>query len=404
MTKTYIAAGSIALASIANAQSLFVEDPNEGQSESLPIQYTVTAGIGYDDYFTSALDEDASSSAYVNAALGANYVNASPQTTWKVGAYLSANKYFDDDSSGSGVYYNARLNLDLNHRISERTRYVTTNYLSYGVEPEYTFAFSSAEQSNEQLYYSSDHAIGHRWTSRLATYTGVRVNSVDYRGGTNDRENDRTTYGFYNNFRYSLSPITTVTANFSYNETDASGSAGDATDITGSIGLERQISERSYFTADVGVTHRDVDGGRDSYYTPYVNAALNSRINSQFNIRTFVRYGVENYATSQGINTFDTNESIRVGLSANYAVSSKLSFNAGINYIRQDFSDGRNSVTNESIGDADRELINPYVGFSYRVGQNTSINGSYNYSDSSSSDGSNEFDRNRVQLGVSRTF
>ncbi len=403
MTKTYIAAGSIALASIATAQSLFVEDPNEGQSESLPIQYTVTAGIGYDDYFTSTQDEDASSSAYANAALGANYVNASPQTTWKIGAYLSANKYFDDDSSGSGVYYNARLNLDVNHRINERTRYVSTNNLNYGVEPEYTFSFTTANQSSEQLYYSSDHAIGHRWTSRLATYTGVRLNGVSYHGGNGD-ENDRTTYGFYNNFRYSLSPVSTVTANFSYNETDASGSAGDATDITGSIGIERQLSDRSYFTAQVGATRRDVDGGRDSYYTPYVNAALNTRVNSQLNLRTFVRYGVENYGTSQGSNTFDTNESIRVGLSADYAVSSKLSLNAGINYIKQDYSDGRDTITNRSIGDTDRELINPYVGFTYRIGHNTSINGSYNYSDSSSSDGVNEFDRNRVQIGVSRVF
>lgn len=401
MTKTYIAAGSIALASIATAQSLFVEDPNEGQGESLPIQYSVTAGVGYDDYFTSDSTSEGTSSIYANAALGANYVNASPQTTWKVGASLSANKYFDDDRSGSGVYYNARLNLNLNHRISDRTRFVSSNYVAYGIEPDYSFSFTPNRAPAENLFYSLDNAIGHRWTERLATYTGVRVTGVDYHGG--DRDNDRFTYGIYNNFRYSVNQTTTATANMSYNITDASGSAGDSNDATFSLGLERRLSQNSYFTAQVGTTYRDVDGGRGSYYNPYVTAALNTRVNSQFNLRTFVRYGVENYGTSQGINTYDTNNALRVGLSADYAVSSKLSFNAGVNYIAYDYSDGRNVATNTAIGDADANLINPSVGFTYRVNDNTTINGTYNYTDSSS-DVNNDFSRNRVQLGVTRVF
>ncbi|MGJ8657506.1 MAG: outer membrane beta-barrel protein [Akkermansiaceae bacterium] len=404
MTKTYIVAGSIALASLATAQSLFVEDPNEAQGESLPIQYTVSAGLGYDDYFTSSTESEGSSSIYANAALGANYMNSSPQTTWKVGAYLSANKYFEDDRGGAGIYYNARLNLDLNHRINERTRFVSRNYASFGIEPDYSFSFTPNKAPAEHLFYSSDNSIGHRWTSRLATYTGVRVSGLSNHGGSN--EDDRTTYGIYNNFRYSLNQTTTLTANLSYAKTDADGSAGDATDIVGSLGIERRLSDRSYVTANAGVTHRDVDGGRDNYYSPYITAALNTSVNSRLRLQTFVRYGVENYGTSQGVNTYDTNQAIRVGLTANYAVSPKLSFNAGVNYIQYDYSDGRDVVANTAIGDADRSLVNPHIGFTYRVNDSTSVNGSYNYTDSSSSSSlsSDDFSRNRVQLGVSRIF
>ncbi len=401
MTKTYIAAGSIALASIATAQSLFVEDPNENQGDSLPIQYSLTAGLGYDDYFTSDVESEGSSSVYANAALGANYVNASPQTTWKVGAYLSANKYFEDDRGSTGVYYNARLNLDLNHRISDRTRFVSSNYVNYGIEPNYSFTFTPDRAPSEHIFYSLDNAVGHRWTQRLATYTGVRVSGVDYHGG--NRNQDRLTYGFYHNFRYSVSQHTTATANFAYNRTDASGSAGNADDARFSLGLERRLSKSSFFTAQVGTTYRDVDGGKDGYYNPYVTAALNTRVNNQLNLRTFVRYGVENYGTSQGINTYDTNSALRIGLSANYTVSPKLSLNAGVNYISYNYSDGRDVSTNTSIGDADSSLINPSIGFSYRLNDNTSINGSYNYTDSSS-DLSSDYERNRVQLGVTRTF
>jgi len=403
MTKTYIAAGSIALASIATAQSLFVEDPNEAQGESLPIQYSVTAGVGYDDYFTASSTDDGTSSIYANAALGANYVKATPQTTWKMGAYLSANKYFDDDHSGTGVFYNARLNLSLNHRITERTRFVSTNYASYGIEPDYSFSFSPDRAPSEHLFYSLDNAIGHRWTARLATYTGVRARGVDYHGG--DSNNDRLTYGIYNNYRYSVNQTTIATAKFSYDKSDASGSAADATDLTASLGFERRLSQRSYVTLDVGTTYRDVDGGRDNYYSPYASAALNTNINSRLRLKTFVRYGVENQGTSQGINTYDTNQALRVGLSTSYAVSPKLSLNAGINYISYDYSDGRDVVANTAIGNADTTLINPFVGFTYKVNDKTSVNGSYHYSDSSSSYAdSRDFERNRVQLGVTRIF
>lgn len=398
------AASFLALTTVVTAQSLFVEDPNEDSETSLPLKYTAAVSVGYDDHFTSNSQVGATSSAYINASLGANYATYTPRTSWSVGASVSANKYFDD-SNGDGVYYNGRINFDLNHRISNRTRYVNKTYLNYGIEPNYSYSFTPNSVPSEHLYYITDHAIGHRWTSRLATYTGIKVSGVNYHGET-DSGNDRFTYGAYNNFRYSLSPQTVLTANFSYDKTDASGAAGDSTDITGSIGVEHKMSRNSYVTAQAGATHRDVSGGRSDYYSPYLNLALNNRINNQLSVRTYARYGIENYGTSQGPNRYDTNQSIRVGAEANYAVSDKLSFNAGVNYIRSDFSDGRDTRTNTAVGDYDQSLINPYIGFTYKLRENLFVDGSYHYtnSDSSISNSFSDYQRNRMQLGVSTTF
>jgi len=406
MKKNYIIAGSILLSSLAHGQSLFAESPNEDITTPLPLRFTATAGIGYDDTFTTSSASTPVSSAYVNAALGADYVNYTPKTSWKMNAEVSANKYLKSSAGNNGVYYNGRLNLALNHRLSERTRYVQNTYANYGIEPNYSFSFTPTTAPSEHLYYSSDHAIGHRWTSRLATYTGIAVSGVDYHGAL-DKANNRRTYAVYNNFRYATGPNTTMTANFRYAKTDASGSAGDATDITASLGVEHQLSRNSYVNAQIGATYRDVDGGRSNYYSPFVSLAYNAALNNKTRLKTYANYGVQNYGTSFGSSTFDTNQTLRVGVELNYLVSHKLSLHGGVNYLSYNYSDGRNPLTGVATRDEDQSLFNPYVGFSYQLNEQTSINGSYHYNSSSSSftnSGNLDYDRNRFQLGVSRIF
>jgi len=407
MKTKYIVAGTLMLSTLSQGQSLFAENPSEDVTTPLPLKFTATAGIGYDDTFTSTSTAAAVSSAYINAALGADYVNYTPKTSWKLGAEVSANKYLKSSSGNNGVYYNGRLNLSLNHRLTERTRYVQNSYVSYGIEPDYSFSFTPNRAPTEHLFYSTDHAIGHRWTARLATYTGFRVTGVDYHGSGNDKSNNRRTFAFYNNFRYATGPNTTMTANLSYGKTEASGSAGDSTDITGSIGIEHKLSRNSYVNAQIGATHRDVTGGRDNYYTPFVSVSYNAALNNKARLKTYARYGVENYGTSFGSSTFDTNQSVRVGAELNYAVSPRLSLRGGINYVSYNYSDGRNA--GGAIADQDQSLINPYVGFTYMINEQTHINGSYHYNSSSSSFSSGsaantDYERNRFQFGVSRIF
>ena len=406
MKNKHIVAGSLLLSSLVQGQSLFAENPSEDVTTPLPLRFTATAGIGYDDTFTSTDTSSAVSSAYVNAALGADYVNYTPKTSWKVGAEISANKYLKSASGENGVFYNGRLNLALNHRLNERTRYVQNSYVSYGIEPDYSFSFTPNRAPSEHLFYSSDHSIGHRWTSRLATYTGFRVSGVDYHGGT-DTTNNRRTFSFYNNFRYATGPNTTMTANFNYSKTEASGSAGDSTELRTSLGIEHQMSSTSYVNAQIGATHRDVDGGRSGYFSPYVSIAYNAALNNKARLRTYASYGTENYGTSFGTSTFDTNQTIRVGTELNYSVSPRLSLRGGVNYISYDYSDGRDTANATSIADEDQSLLNPYVGFTYMINEQTHINGSYHYNSSNSSFSNSDerdYERNRFQIGVSRVF
>jgi len=402
MKRHYLTASAIALTSVASAQSLFSEDPSDTEARSLPLRYHVSVNLGYNDKFTADTGLPTTSSAYISTLLGANYVNYTPRTNWSLGIDAGATKYF---SGGGSVYYNTRLNFKITHHINSRMRYVQSTYANYGIEPNYSFSFTPNRIPSEHLYYATDHAIGYRITPRLATYIGVRVAGVDYHGHT-DKTNNRISYGVYSSFRYSLSPKSIATLNVRYMKTEGSGSTPDSNDLYTTLGYERQLSPTSYVTAEIGSSYRDVDGGRSNYASPYARLAFNKKLTSQLQARSYVRYGIENYGTSQGTATFDTNQALRVGASVTYSVSPKLSFNAGVNYISYNYSDGRDVITGLGVADADQSLINPYIGFTYQLNENTSINGSYHYTKSKSSFATSysNYERNRIQLGVTRSF
>lgn len=400
MKITKLAISTLALAATAQAQSLYVEDSTEDTSSSLPLTWDVSASLGYNDHFTARSTAAAEESIYAQAAIGVRYKKFGPQTSWRLGARIAANKYLEG-GAGGGVYYNSRLNFNINHRFNNRTRYVQKTFFNFGIEPDYSYSFTPSRTPSEHLFYGTDHAIGHRWTPRLATYTGIRFTGVSYLGQL-DSANDRRTYALYHDFRYSLSPQSVMTVGFEYSMTDSKGSAGDATDIFGYVGLERRLASNSFFNAKLGASYRDVDGGRGGYVNPFLQLAYDHRISEQLKVKLFARYGIENYGTSQGINTYDTSNVVRIGLRADYALSPTINLYGGVNYIMTNYSDGRNSVTNAAIADTDQSLINPFIGISWQVAEDTSISASYHYTTTDSD--FNEFSRSRFQIGVTKSF
>ena len=134
-------------------------------------------------------------------------------------------------------------------------------------------------------------------------------------------------------------------------------------------------------------------------------------MNEQFSFRTFARYSVEDYGTSFAVHTYDTNNTLRFGLNADYIISPALTLHGGVNYISTDLEDGRfiNGFPG-SISDLDQDVINLFLGFSYKVNDGVYVTGSYNWTDSDGSGGnlsdadSRTYERNRVSLGVRVDF
>lgn len=399
------------MASSLCAQSLFDLAPDDDQQDSLPLTWTAGVNFGYDDNPTPLLGND-DESAYGQAYVGVAFLTNTPQTTLNFGAQVGVIHYFDNlDALGVDVddtSFTASLYLNWTHRVSERLRFVSRNYLAYELEPDYSTGFQSQRQTGNYFRWSTDNAIGYRWSDRLATYTGIRLDGVSYDEFDNG---DRTTWTLYNDFRYQLSETTVATFTYRYSETDGDGAVSDSENQYVLLGLEHRFSPQTTGVLRAGVQIRDVDGG-DSSTSPYLEANLNTQVNEQFKLRAYARYGIEDY--SRSLRNFDqpgfpfavysNTETLRIGFSADYAISQDLSLIGGVNYAMLSYEDIIAAQSQlGSAGSVDEDLINAYIGFNFRLSDNIMLNGRYNYEDLSS-DAGRDYDRNRFSLGVSTQF
>lgn len=413
--KKQIMTGSIVLASlgVVSAQGLYDLAPNVEAKESSPLKWSAGLEIGIDDNVTPTVPAGASGFedevTFLRAYVGTSFVSITPQTTWDVYARVGAIYYLDEPAAaGSDDFFGqARLNVNWAHRVSERLRFSSRNYVAYELEPDYSYGLTTDRQVDEYLHYRSDNAVGYRWSERFGTYTGFTIRGLDYASGTSN--NDRNIYSIYNQFRYRATEQTNWTFDYRYSWTDASGSASDSTNHYILLGIEHRFSPNSVLAAKAGVQMRDTDDGRDGD-SPFAEIAIRTRVNDQFSVRAFSRYSVEDYGTSLGGRTYDTNNTLRIGISADYVVSPQLTLHAGVNYIMTDMEDGRTVPAGVGIADLDQDIINLYLGFSYKINDGVYVTGSYNYTDSDASGGIltdaaiRTYERNRATLGVRVEF
>ncbi len=371
----------------ANAQGLFDVNPNESESESLPLQYTAGLALGYDDnvFPTSAGLE--SSSSYIKGTLAANMVvREDAQTSWDFNALIGATNYFDD-SVTNDTTYNARLAVNVNHRIDERLRFVSRNFFNYGLDLGNFYGAITSRDVNEYTYLSTDNAIGYRWTERLATYTGVGFSMINYTEGGRDVD----MFSLYNQFRYSLDQTTTLTSSIRYGRSDYE--VGDSTDrLTTSVGFERRLSDVSSFVAEVGAQFADSSSA-------YGSASYNYQVNTQLRARAFARYSQEDTDTVFVGGRYEDKTALRIGAAADYVLSPRVTLTLGGNYTMSDYAEGG------ALADGDWDLFSIYAGVSYKINDAFSVSASINH-DTSDSDviPNRDYDRNRYELGVNFAF
>ncbi|MDB4354007.1 outer membrane beta-barrel protein, partial [Akkermansiaceae bacterium] len=316
--------------------------------------------------------------------------------------------YFDDldysDGLGGIVSVDqstptGNLLLNWTHRISERLRLSSRNSVGFEYQPDYSIGASAARQVGAYYRWSSDNAVGYRWTERLATYTGVIFDGISY-DEDDFSNNDVSNITFYNDFRYQLSQQTVATLTYRYSDRDVKGGYGDTQNHFLLAGLEHRFSPNSVGIIRAGVQIRDIDGVSDSSTTPSFEAALTTQVNSQLSVRAYARYSVEDYARAVGDSVYANTETLRIGFTGTYSVSQALSLNAGVNYQALAYQD----IQTGTLGEIDEDLINAFVGFDLQVAENIYLNGSYNFEDLGSDLNTREYDRNRYSLGVRATF
>jgi Putative beta-barrel porin 2 len=389
----------------ASAQGLYYVG-SEAQ-ESIPLKWVVGANASYDDNVTPGAGAKHGSASF-NPYVGLSFVNITPQTTWDVYARLGLIYYFDAPTGGNSNDLNSqsRIGLNLTHRFSERLRFSSRNFISYELEPDYSYGYASSRQLGEYFYWQTDNSIGFRWTERFATYTGVSFTGADY----DLKNNDRITWEAYNQFRYQLGPQSVLTGDYRYSQTTGYDQASDSRNQYILLGLEQRFSPNTIGIIRAGAQLRSVDQGKSST-SPYVEAALNSQVTQQLSVRAFTRYGIESYDTvrtlaGSGLVEFDNRKTLRLGVSSEYAFSPKFSMFGGVDYIPTSFESGRQipSVAGSTVEDQKESIINAYVGASMKFNDFLTGTVSYNFTRSASDFSNNDYNRNRISLGLSAEF
>lgn len=396
------------LAGSASAQGLYYTGSEK--QEPIPLKWVVGTNLTYDDNIAPGVGDE-ESSVSLNPYVGLTVASDTPQTTWDIYGRLGVIYYLDEPSvaGASDLNSQSRAGFNIAHRVNERLRISSRNFVSYELEPDYAYGFASTRQLGESLYWQSDNALGYRWTERLGTFSGLRLTGTSYEDVEN---NDRFSWELYNQLRYQVGPQTIVTGDYRYAETSGNGVSTDATDHYVLAGVEHRFNPNTIGVIRAGAQFHDVDAsGGESQTSPYFELALNSQVNQQFSIKSFTRYGIENYDTVQthpvaGLVEFADRRTLRIGLSADYIISPTLSLFGGVDYIPTSYNEGRaiDPKYKGAVKDLDEDLVNAYVGVSVKFNDFLTGTASYNYTDSSSDLGGRNYDRNRINLGLSAEF
>ncbi|MDP3851039.1 MAG: outer membrane beta-barrel protein [Luteolibacter sp.] len=407
--KRNISIGFLGLLAVSSASAQGLYYVGSEAQESLPLKWVVGASAIYDDNVNPGFGAEDDSMA-INPYVGLSFVNITPQTTLDVYARLGLIYYFDAPEGLDDVSSQSRAGINFTHRFSERLRFSSRNFVSYELEPDYSYGYASSRTTGEYFFWQADNSVGYRWSERLATYTGLRISGTDYSEVDN---NDLFTWELYNQFRYQLSPQTVLTADYRYGQTNnGDGVASDSTNQYLLFGAEHRFSPNTIGIVRAGAQFRDVDDG-DSTTSPYLEFALNSQLTQALRVRSYARYGIEDYDTVQGVDggvvSYDDRRTLRFGLSGEYTISPMLSLFGGVDYIPTSFGDAR-EISRTGLGapdlsDQDEDVINAYIGLSVRFNDFLTGTASYNFTDSSSDlDSGRDYNRNRISVGVSAEF
>jgi hypothetical protein len=398
--------GLISLAAATAAHgSLYI--PNDTEA-SIPVSWSIGVDATWDGNTTPGGANNGEESFSLNPFIGVTFVSVTPQTTLDVYARLGGIYYVDRGNAAGTDDFNGqvRLGVNMTHRFTERLRFSSNNFVSYELEPDYSQGFASSRQGEEHFYWQTDNSFGYRWSERFATYTGLQLSGLSY---PNTPNADRFTWTAYTQFRYQLSPQSVLTSSYRHSETTADGLASDSSNQYFLVGFEHRFSPNTILVLNSGVQMRDSGGSSSS--NPYLELALRTQVNTQFNVGAFVRYGVEDYDTvvvpkSVGVLTeYNERITLRIGVNASYQVSPSLSIFGGVNVINTSFQSGTTAAApRTAVVDGDEFLLNASLGASLMFTDNIYGTLTYNFTDSSSDNLGRDYDRSRVTVGVRAEF
>ncbi len=380
----------VAFGGLASAQGLLSIAPETTTPFSLPVSFSVSADAGYDTNINnSGFDEV--DSFYISGGAGVDWAYATDRTVATVGVSGSVFHYFDQVPEIDDTLYNVRAGISLAHALTDRLSLNNKFYFGYEFEPNYVFGVS-LNRRNDQYYFAYNTlTLDYLWTERLSTSTGYTIQGIFYDNDGISQAEDRIRHQFNQLVRYALNENTGLRAEYRYAMVDYDNSSLDSTSHYALVGIDHAFSENTNAVVMAGAQFFDFDA-RGSRTKPFVEAGLNHQVDEALSLRWANRLSFED---SQ-VQSSGDNYSYRTSLDARYQYTEKLATYAGLVYIHQDLTRGPASGT--------ENIFQGTIGTSYALTEALALRASYTYNLNDSFREANDFDRHRVNVGVTASF
>ncbi len=377
-------------------------DIGEGKFKANPWHIAVSLRTGYDDN-VDLTSFDTRSSWFSTVAGQLTYQAGNPRTQINLDAGAALTYYWDqqdDPLIGNSHDYdvNAHIAFAITHKATPRLTLGANTYLSYQTQPNFdTFsnggvAFGRADQ--DYFYSINKFSLGYLWTPRFATMTSYTLGVVNYDSDIVSRYEDRFENTFGNEFRFLITPVTTLVAEYrfelvDYTDTDFRGSMSHF--ILG--GFDHSFSPRFNVSFRGGVEFREFDDmvPESNQTDPYGELTVNYAASKSTAISWTSRYGLEEPDVPESF----SRTTFRTALQIRQAITARIT--AGLTFAYEhDDNAGTFNLPGFTEDDFDVALS-----LRYAINRNWAIDAGYEYTAVNSDQNLfREFTRNRGWAGV----
>jgi hypothetical protein len=367
-----------------------VVTPGRGEFARPKFRYGASVGVGYDSNPNQLPDNNLPNVAESNDGSGFVWVNGhwdaqwiKPRTVFTMNVQGGGSFFFNNSDS---AFYNGQLGAFFIHKFDPRTQVSGNLSFAYLSQPNYADLYASqANVAGDYITVSSKFDLSHRWTPLFSTTTSVSFNALQYtQSQANGLTNNYFNFIAGNEFRFHTSPRATWVLEGRYDMTDYYDNNSLNTQ-TGVFlgGVDWIMSRRLSASARVGGSVMSFDAGGSSA-SPYFEGSLNYLASRHSSVVLNARYGYQPTNVAG-----ESNDAFRLGLLYQHAFTSRLSANAGFNFVQTNFN-------SNSSGGSTQDIYDLSAGLQYRLDRHFSLGARYNYTLQTTTTGQQDFDRNRV--------
>jgi hypothetical protein len=311
-----------------------------GKFSALPFHLSATLREGFDDNVNTAPAGGEQSSWFTNAGADLTYAFGSPRAELNL------------STGGAFTYYNERVgvqnyDIDLHARfkfnlqVTPRLALALDLHATYLTEPDFSFGIGFTRRSGNYFYSDNTGTLTYLWAPRFSTATSYTVVAINYDDASIGVFEDQIQNTFANEFRFLLTPTTTIYADYRFQLVSFAHTARDSTTHFFLGGIDHSFSPRFNISLRGGEEFRSyqADGDKSG---PYFEGTLNYAIGKRTTVSWNNSYGIEDSAvTANAVRT-----TFRSGLQVSQQVTPKITATLSFNYEH----DENQAVTEQFFG------------------------------------------------------